>query len=124
MISKRGTPLKPSTNHSGYQMINIMNNGKRVGLAVHTAVARAFCNGYAPNLQVNHKDGNKSNNAANNLEWVTPLENTHLIPKLSNKTLWCMEKDVANAYSYGDEKIDKPVWMKLLDDVRDEISRR
>lgn len=54
-----------------------MNNGKRVGLAVHTAVARAFCDGYDPNLQVNHKDGNKANNAANNLEWVTPFENTH-----------------------------------------------
>lgn len=52
-------------------------------------------------------------------DFITPL-----IPKLSNKTLWCMEKDVANAYSYGDEKIDKPVWMKFLDDVRDEINRR
>ena len=54
-----------------------MNNGKRVGLAVHTAVARTFCKGYSPNLQVNHKNGDKSNNAANNLEWVTPFENTH-----------------------------------------------
>lgn len=83
VISKRGKPLKPSTNHKGYQIINIMKNGKRIGLGVHTAVARAFCDGYSVDLQVNHKDGNKKNNTASNLEWVTALENTrHAIDML------------------------------------------
>lgn len=49
---------------------------------------------------------------------------TPLIPKLSDKTLWCMEKDISEAYSYGDDKIDKPAWMRLLSDIKDEISRR
>lgn len=49
---------------------------------------------------------------------------TPLISKLSDKTLWCMEKDIASAYSYGDEKIDKPVWMKFWSDIKDEINRR
>ncbi len=47
-----------------------------------------------------------------------------LLPHLSNRTLWCLEKDIAEAYSYGDEKIDKPVWMELLADIRNEIKRR
>lgn len=83
VISKRGKPLKPSINYHGYQIINIMANGKRIGLGVHTAVARAFCNGYSPELQVNHKDGDKTNNRADNLEWVTAKENTrHAIEEL------------------------------------------
>ena len=76
VLSKRGKPLKPSTNHSGYQIVNILVNGKRIGIAVHTAVARAFCDGYSSDLQVNHKDGDKKNNAASNLEWVSAKENT------------------------------------------------
>lgn len=83
VISKRGKPLKPSINHRGYQIINIMANGKRKGLGVHTAVARAFCEGFNPELQVNHKDGNKTNNTASNLEWVTSKENVeHAINEL------------------------------------------
>lgn len=53
-----------------------MIDGVRKSLGVHTAVARAFCEGYSPELQVNHKDGNKTNNAASNLEWMTPGDNT------------------------------------------------
>lgn len=77
VLSKRfGTPLKYSVNPKGYAIINIMVNGKRKGLGVHTAVARTFLNEYYnENLEINHKDGNKLNNHIDNLEWVTPSEN-------------------------------------------------
>ena len=75
VISKKGKPLKPSKNIRGYMMINVMIDGKRIGMGVHTAVARAFCDGYSPEMEVNHKDGDKGNNRADNLEWVTPVEN-------------------------------------------------
>ena len=47
-----------------------------------------------------------------------------LLPELSNRTLWCFEKDIAEAHCYGDEVIDKPVWMNFLLAVRQEIGRR
>ena len=62
VIGKKGNPLKPSINHKGYEIIQLMIDGKRIGIAVHTLVARAFCNGYSPEKQVNHKDGVKTNN--------------------------------------------------------------
>ena len=75
VLSKSGNPMHPSVNFRGYEIVNLMIDGKRVGVAVHTLVARAFCPGYAPGLTVNHKDGNKRNNNANNLEWMTSFEN-------------------------------------------------
>lgn len=42
---------------------------------VHRLVAVAFHPGYTPGLEVNHVDGNKLNNRADNLEWVTPADN-------------------------------------------------
>ena len=50
-------------------------NGKSVTIAVHTAVARAFCDGYESGKQVNHKNGKKTDNDYTNLEWVTRQEN-------------------------------------------------
>lgn len=78
ILSKKSKdkPLKPSKNSKGYLIVNLIINGKRIGVAVHTLVARAFCSGYKEGLTVNHKDGNKDNNQANNLEWITSYENT------------------------------------------------
>ena len=75
VIGKHGKILKPCNNHSGYPLVNLTINGKSVTIAVHTAVARAFCEGYEPGKEVNHKDGNRENNDYTNLEWITRLEN-------------------------------------------------
>ena len=86
VLSKRfGTPLKYSINSKGYAIVNIMINGKRKGLGVHTAIARTFLKDYKNGLQVNHKDGNKLNNHIDNLEWVTGSENMrHAVDVLGN----------------------------------------
>jgi hypothetical protein len=44
-------------------------------IKVHTLVANAFCHKRDVTNEVNHIDGNKSNNHASNLEWVTSSEN-------------------------------------------------
>ena len=86
VLSKRfGTPLKYSINSKGYAIVNIMINGKRKGLGVHTAIARTFLKDDKNGLQVNHKDGNKLNNHIDNLEWVTGSENMrHAVDVLGN----------------------------------------
>lgn len=55
--------------------VNLCRNGEMETVRVGALVARAWCPGYAPGMQVNHKDGNTLNNKASNLEWVTGAEN-------------------------------------------------
>lgn len=77
VYSKKGKPLKFSHNHKGYQIVNLLVKGRRRGFSVHTLVAKQFIDNSDPSkTQVNHKDGNKDNNSVDNLEWVTPKENT------------------------------------------------
>lgn len=47
-----------------------------------------------------------------------------LLDKLSVCTLLVLERDITEADSYGDEKIDKPDWMMFLDKIREEKERR
>ena len=66
-----GKKVKPQPNGKGYLRVHIA--GKMH--FVHRLVAEK----YVPNPdnlpQVNHKDGDKTNNTAGNLEWVSNLEN-------------------------------------------------
>lgn len=68
---KRNRILSGSLHQDGYIFVTLF--GKQQPL--HRLVALAFCDGANQNKVVNHKDGNKQNNFANNLEWVTQREN-------------------------------------------------
>ena len=67
--------LHPAINGKGYLRFTAKLKGKTVTTSVHTQVALAFVDGWREGLQVNHKDGNKLNNCAWNLEWVSASEN-------------------------------------------------
>lgn len=62
---------------NGYLYICFYSNGKRdfANTLIHIIVAKAFVPNPDNKPQVNHHDGNKKNNCAWNLEWVTPSEN-------------------------------------------------
>lgn len=63
------------TRSNGYLDLTLRINGKRYSLLVHRLMCETFY-GIDPNkTYVNHKDGNKLNNALVNLEWCTPAEN-------------------------------------------------
>ena len=74
---KKDRVLKPGDNGRGYLGVVLSLNGNLKFTKIHRLVAKAFCKGYSPKLEVNHIDENKTNNNANNLEWVTQKENAN-----------------------------------------------
>lgn len=72
-----GVIRKTRTINSGYKIMKLKGRPNRHRELVHRLVAKAFCEGYAPGLEVNHIDGDRLNNRATNLEWVTTKENIH-----------------------------------------------
>lgn len=67
--------LVPYQINSGYLCVKLHNNKRRTSVLVHRMVANAFLPNPQCKNEVNHKDGNKQNNAVTNLEWVTSAEN-------------------------------------------------
>ena len=79
--------------------------GSRVE-TVHTLVARAFLRSRPSplHIHVNHKDGDKKNNAAANLEYVTPAENM--------AHYW---KNRSAQHERPCRSVSKPVWSRAYD---------
>lgn len=78
ILSKSGQPMKPQVDSKGYLRIQIKTPEKTNGvttLKLHRVVAEAFIPNPDNLPQVDHLDGDKSNNNVSNLEWVSNTEN-------------------------------------------------
>ena len=74
---KRDKILKEQLNERGYLRVSLSKNGKHKTWRVHRLVMITFIGYVEGKDQVNHIDGDKTNNRLDNLEYVTPKENTN-----------------------------------------------
>ena len=69
--------LKPSSDKDGYLQVNLSKNGITKTLKIHRLAGECFLDNPDKNLQINHIDGDKTNNYHKNLEYVVNLKNTN-----------------------------------------------
>lgn len=117
VVHRKGKIMKPHVDKkTGYCLIAFFNSKlhKERTHLVHRFVAEAFLQGSGEGMQVNHKDENKLNNRADNLEWVTCKENINygsrtekamaaINPKRQRKPVIQMTKDGNVVARYSSE---------------------
>lgn len=89
-----GKVLKQGTNHKGYPIVYLSKDGKQKTITVHRLVALTFIENPLNLPQVNHIDGDKTNNNVSNLEWCDNSYNqihahkTGLFPRYEDTVGW------------------------------------
>lgn len=112
--------LKPHKTGGGYMMVGLYTNNKAYPKLVHRLVAETFIPNPKNYPQVNHKDENKTNNSADNLEWCTSKYNNNYgtlkarqsafwkgVPKTEEQKRKISKKRKMQDMSF----LCKPVWM-------------
>ena len=82
-VSTEGEVRKDTTNYilsqssqQDYKFVGLLIDGQQKRMRVHRMVAMTFIDNPDNKPYVNHINGNRSDNNVENLEWVTPSENT------------------------------------------------
>jgi len=88
--TKKETIVKDEMDKYGYAKLNLYKNKIRKTFTIHTLVWDSFGNKKrnGHKLQIDHLDNNKLNNRIDNLQLLTPRENSHkacLLKKSSSK---------------------------------------
>lgn len=123
-------------NKYGYVQVVLMKNNKRKTFLVHRLVANAFVNNDSNLKVVNHIDGNKTNNNANNLEWCSVSENTkhayrnnlgnfreHVMKNLNNMNKDCYKHIVLEKYGESYVFSSSSDAAKFINTDKDNITR-
>ena len=108
---------------NGYLTVDLCKDGKIKTTLVHRLVADAFCSRDPGADQVNHKNLNKADNRADNLEWCTGKENArhaHLNdavgPSSLRKDIVCRETGMLFHGSYAAAE-----WVNAHDNYRGDV---
>lgn len=78
MSLRKNKILSLKRNHDGYLRVQLWSKNSCKFISVHRLIAEAFLP--KPDIEdavINHKNGDKSDNRVENLEWVTQKENIH-----------------------------------------------
>lgn len=124
---KRGTTkmlhgriIRQQKRTNGYFFVTLSKQGKLKSLDVHRLVAMAFVEGQNDGLVVNHKDENKHNNNASNLEWVTLKQNANYGTAIARRVANSNFKGKNNPM-YGKRGGDNPNSVPILQFNKDGV---
>jgi len=111
--TKRPMILSPAIDKYGYLVVGLRPlNGKIKLCKVHRLVAIAFIENTENKKEVNHIDGNKSNNSVSNLEWNTTKENVHHAHKIGLR-------DYVNGKNPSAKKVINTVTGEIYNSVKE-----
>lgn len=119
---KDSRTLKVFITEAGYGRVFLYKNSVRKSFLAHRLVAETFL-GEPPasDSQVNHKDGQKLNNAVDNLEWCTASENmkhSFGIGLRENNKAKLLEKNHKEVNQYTMQGDLVKTWFSLSDAAR------
>jgi hypothetical protein len=75
LVGRKERILKPVMHSNGYMRVSLYIDKKLQQKYIHRLVAETFLANPQNKSEVNHLDGNKTNNHVENLEWATSSEN-------------------------------------------------
>ena len=99
--------MAPACRRDGYLFVTLSVNGTLAHKTIHSLVACAFIGPRPPSRHINHKDGNKHNNCAANLEYVSRQGNSkHALYELGKSHKLTVEQatDVWYAKQRGERR--------------------
>jgi len=116
IYNKYGNQISPCKNNKGYLRVSLSHNTIKKSFLIHRLVAIHFI----PNLnnydQVNHIDGNKTNNSITNLEWCSASDNI--------KHSFKIGKSNYKGENNGRCKISNIVISQIKDDFKQGLKRK
>lgn len=110
--------LKPVTNSNGYRKVTLTDGaGGTKDVSIHRLVALHFLPNPYQHTQVNHKDGDKSNNTVGNLEWCSATGNIQHALKTNLRPGYM-------SLAEKDELVQRVISGEMIKDISKEIGRK
>ena len=120
-ISKNGDLILKQQDNRGYRKVLLTNGNRRITFSAHRLVAIAFIPNPENKPQVNHINGNKSDNSIENLEWSTSSENiNHAFNTLNKVSCWTGRKGVL---SHCSKKVTCVTTGEVFDSIKEAANK-